>query len=103
MGIGRWGQDKPGVPASGGDRARADVVDLSLARSLATRASSDDRARALGLARFGDRAASSMGRVPAPDRPRPMGPAFTISFRTGSLGPRTIPNCRPASCVARTV
>ena len=62
MGIGRWGQDKPGVPASGGDRARADVVDLSLARSLATRASSDDRARALGLARFGDRAASSMGR-----------------------------------------
>ncbi len=62
MGVGRWGQDKSGVPASGGDRARADVVDLSMARSLATRASSDDRARALSLARFGDRVASSMGR-----------------------------------------
>ena len=61
MGVGRWGQDRPGVPANGGDRAQGHVVDLSLARFLATRASSDDRAWAPGLARFGDRAASAVG------------------------------------------
>ena len=57
---GRSGRDRPGISGDGGGGAQG-VVDLSLARFLATQTRApEDLAQALGFARRGDR--SSPGR-----------------------------------------
>ena len=61
MDAGRSGQDRPGISGDDGGGAQG-VVDLSLARFLATQTRApEDLAQALGLARRGDRAAPTGG------------------------------------------
>ena len=86
---GRSGRDRPGISGDGGGGAQG-VVDLSLARFLATQTRApEDLAQALGFARRGDRTAPAGGSG--------VYPKFSTTWQSG---PTAVTNCQPGSCAA---